>query len=63
MATDDPGARLAAALELADAGIALQRQNLRRRHPTADDDEIDRLLQAWLEDRPPDAPGRIVVQP
>jgi hypothetical protein len=51
-------------LDLFEAGIDLMRQNLRRRHPEAPDDEIDRLLQRWLLDRPGahsgDCPGRPV---
>lgn len=39
-------------LDLFDAGVALQRQNLRRRHPGASDEEIDRRLGQWLRDRP-----------
>lgn len=31
-------------LQLFDAGVALQRQNLRRQHPEASDEEIERLL-------------------
>jgi hypothetical protein len=30
-------------------GIALQRVNLRRRYPEASEDEIDALLQRWLD--------------
>ncbi len=33
-------------------GVDLMRQNLRRRHPEADDGEIERLLAAWLVERP-----------
>jgi hypothetical protein len=38
------------------------RQSLRRNHPEADDQEIDRRLSAWLRERPGaehgDCPGR-----
>jgi len=37
--------------------VALMRKNLVRRHPELDDESIDGLLLAWLQDRPPDAPG------
>jgi len=51
-------------LELFQTGLDLMRQNLRRSHPTADDEEIERLLQKWLLDRPGaecgDSPGRPV---
>jgi Rv0078B-related antitoxin len=40
------------AFDLFAAGLDLQRQNLRRRHPGATEDEIDALLDAWLEQRP-----------
>lgn len=33
---------------LVEAGIALMRENLRRRHPQASESEIDVLLSAWL---------------
>ncbi|HVT44938.1 MAG TPA: hypothetical protein VMT00_11145 [Thermoanaerobaculia bacterium] len=45
-------ARLRAALELHDAGVALMRQNLVRRHPEATPEEIERLLGQWLRTRP-----------
>lgn len=51
-----------ATLDLFDTGLDLMRQNLRRRHPQADDEEIERLLREWLLDRPGaesgDCPGR-----
>ena len=40
------------ACELHDLGVQLMEQNLRRRNPQADDDEIARMLQAWLFERP-----------
>jgi hypothetical protein len=39
-------------LDLFATGLDLMHQNLRRSHPTADDGEIERLLQEWLLDRP-----------
>ena len=58
-------ARLEAALELFETGVALMRQNLRRRHPSDTEEGIDRRLRAWLSDRPGaemgDCPGRPVV--
>jgi hypothetical protein len=39
-------------LDLFQTGVDLMRQNLRRRHPNADEHEIERLLQAWLLERP-----------
>jgi len=35
-------------LDLFDTGLGLMRQNLRRNLPEAGDEEIDRLLRAWL---------------
>lgn len=48
----DPAAKLRAAFDLFVAGRRLMRQNLRRRNPAASDEEIDRLLGAWMRDRP-----------
>lgn len=60
---DSPEARrFAQALRMADEGIELMRQNLRRRHPDETDRQIDERLDAWLVDRPPDAPGRLVTR-
>ena len=39
-------------LDLFATGLDLMRQNLRRSHPEAGDDEIERLLREWLLDRP-----------
>jgi hypothetical protein len=51
-----------ATLDLFQTGVDLTRQNLRRRHPDADEREIERLLQEWLLERPGaeagDCPGR-----
>lgn len=56
-------ARFRAALELMETGMALQRQNIRRRHPDASEAEIDRLFDEWLLERPLDGPGRRVDWP
>jgi Rv0078B-related antitoxin len=50
----DPEARrkMEAALDLADFAEEVMRQNLRRRHPDADDEGIERLLVEWLHTRP-----------
>ncbi len=51
---------------LMEAGIALMRQNLRRRHPSATDPEIDALLQDWLHRKddpiPGDVAGKVRIQ-
>jgi hypothetical protein len=41
-----------ATLDLFQTGVDLMRQNLRRRHPYADEREIERRLQEWLRERP-----------
>ena len=45
-------AALRCALDMHEAGVALMRQNLRRRHPEARDSEVDELLAEWLATRP-----------
>jgi hypothetical protein len=39
------------ALDLAETGILIMRQNLRRRYPRASEAEITDRLAAWLEKR------------
>lgn len=60
-------ANLRTAFDLFTAGVRLQRQNLRRRHPDASEEEIDRLLKAWMQERPGaehgDAVGKVVSWP
>jgi hypothetical protein len=51
----DEAKRLRAAFEMADEGVAMMRQNLRRRHPGHTEDDIDRLLREWLASKPPKA--------
>ncbi|MFW6012391.1 MAG: hypothetical protein ACOC92_01635 [bacterium] len=59
MPQDDVSERDAAVLErmrltfdLFEASVQMQRLNLRRRHPEADDEEIERRLVEWLHTRP-----------
>ncbi len=51
-------------LDLFGTGVDLMRQNLRRNHPEANEDEIDRKLRQWLQERPGaesgDCVGRLV---
>jgi hypothetical protein len=51
-------------LDLFNTGVDLMRQNLRRQHPQANEDAIDRRLRLWLLERPGaelgDSPGRRV---
>ena len=60
VSNDTPAGRLRAALELAETGVEMKRQNLRRAYPTETAEEIDDRLRAWLGDWPLDAPGRVV---
>jgi hypothetical protein len=50
------------ALDLFEAAEALMRQNLRREFPNASEEEIERKVVEWLQDRPGaphgDAPGK-----
>jgi hypothetical protein len=50
--TTSVAGRLKTTLDLFEAGVQLMRQNLRRRSPGASEQEIERLLQAWLTHRP-----------
>lgn len=59
MSNTDAAERFRVALDLAETGVELMRQNLRHRHPAASDVEVAALLAEWLISRPPDAPGRI----
>lgn len=59
--------RLLLAFDLFEAGLDMYRQTLRRRHPRADDAEIERRVDAWLLERPGaefgDVAGPIRVRP
>ena len=50
--------RLRIALDLADSGIQMYRQRLRRTYPGESEAQISQRLSKWLADRPPDSPGR-----
>ncbi len=58
-------ARFKTAMDLFDAGVDLQRQNLRRKFPDADRATIEALLRAWLlrENEPGDAEGKTGTWP
>lgn len=60
-------ARLRAAFELYDLGLAMKRQSLRRQFGTATEGEIDRRLREWRmrrDDAPDgDGEGRLVPFP
>lgn len=44
--------RLYIAVDLWATGVALKRETIRRRHPDASDDQIEILLNRWLQERP-----------
>jgi hypothetical protein len=44
--------RFRTALELFEVGVAIMRQNLRRRYPHANPEEIEARLRTWLRTRP-----------
>lgn len=46
--------RLHVAIRLAETGIALHRQSIRRRHPGLSEAQVDQRLAEWLLDRPLD---------
>jgi hypothetical protein len=52
MTGDDGATNLELALEMFEDGVAIQRENLRRRYPRASDAEIERALADWLASRP-----------
>lgn len=47
-----PARKLELSLDMFVYGCDMMRQNLRRRHAGADDQEIEELLRAWLRTRP-----------
>ena len=44
--------RLRVALDLNAVGVSMMRQNLRRRFPDSDAEQIEAKLAKWLRDRP-----------
>lgn len=44
--------KLLATFEMFELGVEMMAANLRRRHPHATPEEIERLLDAWLLERP-----------
>ena len=59
--------RFRTAMDLFEAGVSMMRQNLRRRFPDADEEEIKARLRQWLQERPGaeygDCDGRPVPWP
>jgi hypothetical protein len=45
-------ARMKMAFDLYEVAEMMMRQNLRRRHPQADEAEVERLFVSWLQRRP-----------
>jgi hypothetical protein len=66
-ASGSPSSRLRLALDLYQAGEDMMRANLRRRYPSAPEEEIEQRLLRWLAQRPGaehgDAPGRVRPRP
>ena len=56
-------AKLRQTFDLFEAGVSMKRASLRREHPHADADEIERLLRAWLMERPGAEHGDAVGRP
>lgn len=55
--------RLLQALEMYEVGIRLRRETLRREHPEASEEELERLLRAWLREVRYDLdPGMILTR-
>ena len=46
-------ARMEMAMELYELAEAMQRQNIRRRNPDLNEDEVEKRLVEWLMSRPP----------
>lgn len=44
--------RLRIACEMHDLGVAMMRQNLKRSHPEASQEQIEEMLTRWLHTRP-----------
>ncbi len=62
--TADVAAAFRTTVDLFEAGVAMKQRSLRRRHPDASEEEIERRLRHWLHERPGaeygDSPGRRV---
>lgn len=62
--TAEVAAAFRTTIDLFEAGVAMKQQSLRRSHPDASEEEIERRLRHWLHERPGaeygDSPGRRV---
>jgi len=56
-------ARLRQAFDLFEAGVSMRRASLRREHPDARPEDIERLLREWLATRPGAEHGDAVGRP
>ena len=63
MASRDAAERLRTALVLFEDGVDLMRATLRRRHPDASEEHIERLIGAWLAERPGAEDGDALGRP
>jgi hypothetical protein len=50
-------ARMRIAFDLYQTSVEMMRLNLRRRHPEASEQEIQRRLQKWMFEQPEEPPG------
>jgi len=55
--------RLRQAFDLFEAGVSMKRASLRREHPQAATEEIERRLRTWLQARPGAEHGDAVGRP
>jgi hypothetical protein len=63
MTTSSEAAAFRTTLDLFEAGLELMRQNLRRIHPKAADEDIERFLDEWLLERPGAESGDCLGRP
>jgi hypothetical protein len=60
----DPATKLRTVLAMADGGVAMKRESLRRLHPEANEDDLENMIHAWLGERlASDGPGLPGVWP
>ncbi|PRY48362.1 hypothetical protein BCF74_1519 [Knoellia remsis] len=52
MSASTPEERLRIALDLADAGVEMQRMRLRRENPGITDEQLDEAMATWFRHRP-----------
>ena len=47
----DPATNIRTALAMADGGVAMKRESLRRSHPDATEAELSEMIHEWLAER------------